>query len=79
MLCFRLKLLCYSKSKFRFPTPPPSPTSPPARIAVFCSGFLTTLPPIQTLHLVIIDYMSTGNGWGGVGRSGMCVKKIVMS
>ena len=66
--------------KFRFPTTPPSTTSPPARIAVFCSGFLTTPPPIQTLYLVKIDYMGTGNGGGG-GRgevSGICVKKIVM-
>ena len=55
--------------KFRFPTtpPPPSTTSPPARIAVFCSGFLPTPPPIQTLYLVIIDYMGTANGGGGGG------------
>ena len=79
MLCFGLKLLCYSKSKFRFPTPPPLPsTPPPARITGFCSVFLTTSPPIQTLHLEIIDDMSKGNGEGGGGVSGIRVKKVVM-
>ena len=77
MLCFGLKLLCYSKSKFRFPTPTPlTSTPPPARITGFCSVFLTTSPPIQTLHLEIIDDMSKGNGGGGV--SGILVKKVVM-
>ena len=68
--------------KFRFPTPPPpSTTSPPARIAVFCSGFLTTPPPIQTLYLVIIDYMRTGNGGGeggGVGNLREKDRNVVM-
>ena len=76
MLCFGLKLLCYSKSKLRFPTPPLTSTPPPARITGFCSVFLTTSPPIQTLHLEIIDDMSKGNGGGGV--SGILVKKVVM-
>ena len=76
MLCFGLKLLCYSKSKFRFPTPPLTSTPPPAHITGFCSVFLTTSPPIQTLHLEIIDDMSKGNGGGGV--SGILVKKVVM-
>ena len=77
MLCFGLKLLCYSKSKFRFPTPPLPSTPPPARITGFCSVFLTTSPPIQTLHLEIIDDMSKDNGGGG-GVSGIRVKKVVM-
>ena len=78
MLCFGLKLLCYSKSKLRFPTPPPlTSTPPPARITGFCSVFLTTSPPIQTLHLEIIDDMSKGNGGKG-GVSGILVKKVVM-
>ena len=72
MLCFGLKLRCYSKSKFRFPTTPL-----PARITGFCSVFLTTSPPIQTLHLEIIDDMSKDNGGGG-GVSGIRVKKVVM-
>ena len=80
MLCFRLKLLCYSS--LDFPPPPPSTTSPPARIAVFCSGFLTTPPPpIQTLYLVIIDYMGTGNGGGeggGVGNLREKDRNVVM-
>ena len=66
--------------KFRFPTPPPpSTTSPPARIAVFCSGFLPTPPPIQTLYLVIIDYMGTANGGGGgVGNLREKDRNVVM-
>ena len=77
MLCFRLKLLCYSSLDFP-PPPPPSTTSPPARIAVFYSGFLTTPPPIQTLYLVIIDYMGTANGGGGVGNLHEKDRNVVM-
>ena len=65
MLCFRLKLLCYSSLDFP-PPPPPSTTSPPARIAVFCSGFLTT-PPSHPNSLPRNNRLYGYSQWGGGG------------
>ena len=46
MLCFRLKLLCYSKSKFRFPTYPSlySSTCAHYRVLFWLPNYLPSHP-----------------------------------
>ena len=78
MLCFRLKLLCYSS--LDFPPPPPLPLPLHLR-ALQCFVLASYLPPppIQTLYLVIIDYMGTANGGGGgVGNLREKDRNVVM-